>query len=239
MALCARKPISKVRCGCLWAGHKEQMMRDQLRGLKSLAGPFPPFDPEAVPGEPQDLFSVWLGDAIEAGIKEPHAMTLSTVDEKGFADARVLILKNLDDRGWHFASSSAGLKGRQIAANPYVALTFYWPLLGRQIRIRGVCLNTGTEERDTDFLARPAGSRAAALLARQSDILSDDRELEEGLREQRRRLADEPGLIAPNWAVYAVMPHDVEFWQGEEERKHMRLRYRRARTGWIRERLWP
>ncbi|MFT4003118.1 MAG: pyridoxamine 5'-phosphate oxidase family protein, partial [Rhizobium sp.] len=76
-------------------------MREELRALKSLAGPFPSFEADLMPGEPRDLFSAWLRDAIEAGIKEPHAMVLSTIDENGVPDARVLILKNLDRRGWH------------------------------------------------------------------------------------------------------------------------------------------
>ncbi|MDE1995804.1 MAG: pyridoxal 5'-phosphate synthase [Rhizobiaceae bacterium] len=214
-------------------------MKDELRSLASLAGPFPPFDPDAAAGEPRELFATWLRDAIDAGIREPHAMTLSTVDETGLPDARILILKNLDDRGWHFATTNAGPKGRQIAVNPYVALTFYWPSLGRQVRIRGVALDSGTTERDADFRARSAGARAVALLSRQSDPLLSESELDDGLRRQRQRLAADPDLVAPNWAVFVVMPHEVEFWQGDTERRHMRLRYRRDRTGWIKERLWP
>ncbi|TCR91951.1 pyridoxal 5'-phosphate synthase [Rhizobium sp. BK376] len=214
-------------------------MKDELRALKSLAGSFPSFNADATPDNPKDLFSAWLREAIEAGIREPHAMTLSTVDETGSPDARVLILKNLDERGFHFATSNAAPKGQQIAINPYVALTFYWSLLGRQVRIRGVAIETESHERDVDFLARPAGSRAAALLNRQSDVLSSDADLDAGLAEQRLRLADQPDLIAPNWAVFVVMPHEVEFWQGNEEGRHQRLRYRRDRGGWIQERLWP
>jgi pyridoxamine 5'-phosphate oxidase len=214
-------------------------MKDELRALKSLAGPFSPFDTDDAPGDPKDLFSIWLREAIEAGIREPHAMTLSTVDEAGSPDARVLILKNLDERGFHFATSNAGPKGRQIAVNPYVALTFYWSPLGRQVRIRGVAIETASAERDADFVAKPAGSRAIALLDRQSDVLSSEAELDAELDVQRERLGDDPDLVAPHWAVFVVMPHEVEFWQGNEERRHRRLRYRRDRGGWIQERLWP
>jgi pyridoxamine 5'-phosphate oxidase len=214
-------------------------MKTELRALVSLAAPFPAFDTETAPGEPRELFSLWLREAIEADIREPHAMTLSTVDATGAPDARVLILKNLDERGWHFASSNAGRKGRQLAVNPHVALTFYWQPLGRQVRIRGIAIAAGQAERDADFLARPLGSRVAALLARQSDVLSSDAELDGGLRRQRRRVEEDPALIAPNWAVFVAMPHEVEFWQADEERRHVRLRYRRERSGWIRERLWP
>lgn len=214
-------------------------MKEELRALKSLAGPFPLFDPDAAPGDPRDLFSNWLRDAIEAGIKEPHAMVLSTVDETGAPDARVLILKNLDDRGWHFATTNNGPKDRQIALNPYVSLTFYWPLLGRQVRIQGVALEASQPEREADFRARPAGARAAALLARQSDVLQSTAELDDGLRRQQQRIADEPDLVAPSWSLFIVMAYQVEFWQGDQERRHERLRYRREKTGWLRDRLWP
>ncbi|WFS03441.1 pyridoxine/pyridoxamine 5'-phosphate oxidase [Rhizobium tumorigenes] len=214
-------------------------MKQTLRALKSLAGPFPLFDPDAAPDEPNALFVSWLHYAIEAGVIEPHAMTLSTVDEDGCPDARVLILKNLDERGWHFATTMSGPKGRQLEANPNVALTFYWPQLGRQVRIRGTAVNAGSAERDTDFLARPIGSRAAALLARQSDVLLCPNDLEAGTGQARQHLIDDPGLIAQNWAVFCVVPRDVEFFQGDAERRHQRLLYRRVGLDWVRERLWP
>jgi pyridoxamine 5'-phosphate oxidase len=214
-------------------------MKEELRALKSLAGPFPTFDAEETPGDPRDLFSLWLREAIEAGIREPHAMTLSTVDPSGAPDARVLILKNLDERGFHFATSSAGPKGRQLALNPYVAATFYWSPLGRQIRIRGIAIATDAAERDADFRARATGSRAVALLGRQSEVLASDAELYESLERERTRLAEKPDLVAPHWAVFLIMPHEIEFWQGDEERRHRRLRYRRDRDGWLKERLWP
>lgn len=213
-------------------------MKQALRALKSLAGPFPPFEPDAAPDEPDALFVSWLQDAVDAGVTEPHAMTLSTVDEEGCPDARVLILKNLDERGWHFATTMSGPKGRQLEANPNVALTFYWPQLGRQVRIRGTAVNAGSAERNTDFLARPIGSRAAALLARQSDVLLFSNDPAQ-TAQARQRITDHPGLIAQNWAVFCVVQRDVEFFQGDAERRHQRLLYRRVGLDWVRERLWP
>jgi pyridoxamine 5'-phosphate oxidase len=217
----------------------ESDLKQRLRALKSLAGPFPPFDPGTVPDEPGALFVSWLQDAIEAGVMEPHAMTLSTVDGEGRPDARVQILKNLDERGWHFATTTSGPKGRQIEANPNVALTFYWSELGRQVRIRGMAVNAGSAERDTDFLARPIGSRAAALIARQSDVLLYANDLVAETAQARQHLIDDPDLIVENWAVFCVVPRDVEFFQGDAERRHQRLLYRRAGPDWVRERLWP
>ncbi|NLR97673.1 pyridoxamine 5'-phosphate oxidase [Rhizobium sp. P38BS-XIX] len=214
-------------------------MRDDLRLLKSLAGPFPAFDPDLTPDEPRELFSQWLRDAIAADIKEPHAMVLSTVDENGMPDARVLILKNLDHRGWHFATTGEGPKGRQIALNPSVSLTFYWSALGRQVRLRGVALQAETHERDADFRARATGAKAVALIGRQSDVMGSRHDLEDALRQQHRRLHEEPDLVASGWALFIVMPHEVEFWQGNSDRRHDRLRYRREKAGWIKEQLWP
>lgn len=213
--------------------------RDVLRSLKSLAGPFESFDTEAAPGTPDELFFSWLQIAIDRGIQEAHAMTLSTVDRDGFPDARVLILKNVDEHGWHFAITRGSPKGQQIDANPHVALTFYWQPLGRQVRMRGTAHDRGPEVRAADFLARPRGSRASGLLARQSDVLLDERELDIGLMAELARIDADPDLVAANWAVYAVVPHEVEFWQGNEQRRHTRLRYRRTAQGWTKERLWP
>lgn len=167
-------------------------------------------------------------------------MTLSTVDEDGWPDARVLILKDVDAKGWHFACTKESAKGRQIAANPHVALTFYWQPLGRQVRIRGAALEMSAERRDADFLARPIGSRACSLLARQSDILvGGDEELDCALNERSHQIQLDPSVISPKWAVFAVRPTEIEFWQASEQRRHVRLGYRMFDDAWIRERLWP
>ena len=217
------------------------LLKDQLRGLKSLAGPFDKFDADNAPSDPSRLFQDWLRDAIALEIPEAHAMTLSTVDTDGSPDARVLILKNVDADGWHFASTKLSAKGRQIKARPIAAMTFYWQPLGRQIRLRGDVGEMSREVCEADFLARPVGSRASALLARQSDVLEKDDALETELAEQRDRLERDPSLVSPTWAVYAVKPNEIEFWQADEERRHTRLRYRRAAgdKGWMKERLWP
>ncbi len=214
-------------------------IRELLRNLKSLPGPYKPFDITLAPANPEVLFVEWLQMAIDAGIREPHSMTLSTVDADGHPDARVLILKNVDDHGWHFAITRSSPKGHQISYKSNVALTFYWPALGRQIRIRGVAHDMGPQAQAADFLARPHGSRAGALLGRQSDVLDSDSEFEDGLAKQLERLEENPQLISPEWVVYAVRPDTIEFWQGHEQRRHIRLRYRRDGAVWTTERLWP
>ena len=112
-------------------------VRDLLRGLPVFDRPLPAFDTESVPGEPSALFLSWLHEAIDAGVSEPHAMTLSTVDADGRPDARVLILKDVDADGWQFATAATSAKGAQLAASTHAALSFHWREQGRQVRVRG------------------------------------------------------------------------------------------------------
>jgi len=214
-------------------------MRSELRALKSLAGPFPDFDPGAAPDHPEALFAIWLREAIAAGIVEPHAMALSTVDVRGAPDTRMLILKSIDERGWAFATSGKSAKAKQIEANRQVALTFYWPVLGRQVRILGLARRGSPEESAEDFLGRSREARALALIGRQSDGLTSERDVDHAIETARRTLDAQPGLVAPNWALYFVVASEVEFWQANTERRHVRLRYERETGGWSTRRLWP
>lgn len=213
--------------------------REMLRALPVLAHQMPSFEPAAAPAEPAALFADWLAEAVAAGVDEPHAMTLSTVDADGAPDARVLILKDLDAAGWHFATTSTSAKGRQLAANPRVALSFHWREQGRQVRVRGTARPAEPAVSRQDFLARPEGSRIATLVGRQSAVLADRAELDRELADIRARLAADPGLVAESHTVYTVAPVSVEFWQADRDRRHVRLRYRRTDGGWERELLWP
>jgi pyridoxamine 5'-phosphate oxidase len=212
--------------------------REMLRRLHALAGPFDKnIDDSAV--DPVPMFLDWLRAAIAAGQREPHAMTLSTVDADGFPDARVLILKDVDAGGWSFATTRAGPKGLQIAGNSNVALTFYWPLLGRQVRIRGAAKDLGPTVGADDFRARSLDARAVALMERQSEALDRPDEVEDAFRLQRARLDADAALASGHWAAYVVTARDVEFWQGSEDRRHWRLKFTRAGAGWRKTRLWP
>lgn len=213
--------------------------RAYLRGLPVLTGAGPGFDPNDVPAEPVSLFVAWLQQAVEAGVPEPHAMTLSTVDALGSPRARVLIVKAVDATGWHFAVNAVSQKGHDLAANPCAALTFYWPTLVRQVRISGTVVNDGPEASAQDFLARPPGSRAIALTLRQSQPLVDSAELEAEIEKAHRKLDDDPDFVPDEWISYVVQPHHVEFWEGAADRRHRRLRYQRHGRRWVREQLWP
>ncbi|MCI0672137.1 MAG: pyridoxal 5'-phosphate synthase [Myxococcaceae bacterium] len=214
--------------------------RKKLRELPALQGPLPRFDTDAVPAEPVALFERWLDEAIAAGVPEPHAMTVSTVDAGGYPDARVVILKDVDASGWAFASSRSSAKGAELAHRPWAALTFYWPLQGRQVRVRGPVITGTAEQSAADFLARHPHSRAVVFSGPQSQPLPSRETFERALIEAQRRVAEEPDLVAPEWTVYTVQADQVEFWQGHPHRMHTRLRYRRRADGlWERELLWP
>ncbi|MFE1168173.1 pyridoxal 5'-phosphate synthase [Nocardiopsis sp. NPDC058789] len=216
-------------------------IRDLLRGLRVFAGPLASFDPSAAPDDPVDLFVAWLGEAIEAGVPEPHAMTLATAGADGAPSARVLILRDLTDEGWSFATTTTSTKGRELADNPRAALLFFWGLQGRQVRLRGPVHLAGAEERAADFTARPLEGRVAGLHGRQSQPLDSLETVHATAEESRVRLEADPGLVPDDWGLYRLTPTEVEFWQADPDRRHTRLRYRRADVSapWERGLLWP
>ena len=214
-------------------------IRDLLRTLPVFGRPLPGFDPDQAPDDPASLFASWLGQAVDARVVEPHVMTLSTVDAHGRPDARVVMLRDVSAEGWQFTASSTGVKGAQLAANPQAALSFYWREQGRQVRVRGQVAAAEPSVSAAEFLAQSEGSRIADLVGRQSTVLPDSAELAEAMEAARQWLADAPTLVAPDHTVYTLTPAEVEFWQGDRQRQHIRLRYRRAGPGWVAERLWP
>ncbi len=215
-------------------------MRKLLRSQRVFPDEMPDFDPRMAADNPVTMFLHWLELAIRAGVPAPHAATLDTAGDRGQPSSRVLICQDVDDEGrWYFASSAASGKGRDLAVNPGAALSFWWPQQGRQIRIRGAAVPAGEQASAADFLARPPASRAEGLVGHQSEPLDDPAELDQAFREARARVLADPELVAPAWTLYALTAGEVEFWQGSPERRHVRLRYRRAGNSWTRQLLWP
>ncbi|MCF3964702.1 pyridoxine/pyridoxamine 5'-phosphate oxidase [Streptomyces fuscigenes] len=215
-------------------------LRELLRGIEVFAGDdLPGFDPADTPPAPDALFVVWLRAALAAGVREPHAMTLSTVDADGRPDARVLIVKNVDAESWQFAVHADSPKGRELAAHGSAALTFYWPRQARQVRVRGPVSAEPAERGAADFLARSPEARAEALLGTQSRPLSDLAERDRRTKESLARVEREPDLVAPAWTLYGLRAEQVEFWQGDKGRRHTRLVYLREADGWRKQLLWP
>lgn len=213
-------------------------IRKIIRQSKTLVGPFPTFNVNDIPDYPHELFFEWFRGAVDKGEHEPHAMTLSTTNHNGCPDARVLIMKDVDQHGWYFASSSQSEKGKQILVNPNVALTFYWSLTGRQVRIRGKVVEMNKDLSAKDFLKRGTLARAIALLGKQSSILNKQSEFEEAINNEIKKVKQNPNIIYPCWTLYRVCPIEVEFWQADENRKHTRVKYMLEEEKWKKNLLW-
>ncbi|MFE6333609.1 pyridoxal 5'-phosphate synthase [Streptomyces sp. NPDC057798] len=217
-------------------------LHDLLRSLRVWdpeVTALPPFDPESAPAEPLPLFASWFADAVAAGQTEPHTMSLATSDEEGRPDVRTVMLHGADASGWSFATHVSSTKGRQLAAQPFAALGFYWPVLGRQVRVRGPVTAAASADSQADLHARSTGALAAALTGRQSEVLGSLDELARVSAEAWARAQREPDVPVPTWTLYRLLPQEVEFFQGEQQRRHVRLNYRRTDEGWGRELLWP
>ncbi|MFD7457434.1 MULTISPECIES: pyridoxine/pyridoxamine 5'-phosphate oxidase [unclassified Streptomyces] len=216
-------------------------LHELLRSLRVWDVDLPSFDPSTAPDTPLPLFTAWFAEAVAAGQVEPHTMSLATTDEQGLPDVRTVMLHGADEEyGWTFATHAGSRKGRHLAARPYAALGFYWPAQGRQIRIRGPVTTAAPEESQGDLHARSTGALAAALTGRQSEELGSLRELASASEEAWDRAQREPEAPVPSWTLYRLQPDEVEFFQGDARRRHVRLVYRRSGDGgWSRGLLWP
>ncbi|GAB4083583.1 pyridoxal 5'-phosphate synthase [Myceligenerans cantabricum] len=216
-------------------------LRERLRALTTFPRQgLPELDPDAVPATPHALFVTWLDEVVAAGVLAPHAVVLSTADAAGSVHARTVILKDVTDGGWWFASQSSGPKGRDLEANPHAAMTFLWPALGRQVRVTGTATAAEPEVSRADYLARPAPSRAAGLVNRQSEPLGSLAEYGAAFADALRTVTADPSLVAPSWTSYVVAPTEVEFWQAPDGGgAHTRLLYRETEDGWSTGLLWP
>ncbi|AZM53864.1 oxidase [Streptomyces sp. WAC 01529] len=223
------------------SAHPASEFQKLLRAQRVWDVELPGFDPAGAPAAPLPLFHAWFAEAVAAGQAEPHTMGLATVAEGGGPDVRTVMLHDADERGWHFASHASSTKGRQLAARPEAALHFYWPTQGRQIRVRGRVTTAPHAEALADLHVRSTGALAAALVGRQSEVLASYGELEDASTAAWARAEAEPDADAPTWTLYVLEPLEAEFFQGDARRRHVRLRYRRARTdeAWTRELLWP
>lgn len=199
----------------------------------------PPFDPATAPAEPLPLFTTWFAQAVAAGQPEPHTMSLATSDADGRPDVRIVMLHGADADGWAFATHATSRKGGQLAARPHAALVFYWPVLGRQVRVRGPVTAAPATESQGDLHARSTGALAAALTGRQSEVLGSVEELTRASEAAWERAQREPDAPVPSWTRYHLRPDEVEFFQGDERRRHVRLNYRREEGSWSRQLLWP
>jgi len=188
--------------------------------------------------DPLLQFERWFKDALAAGVPLANAMTLATVSAEGAPDARVVLLKGVDDGAFVFYTNYESRKGRQLAARPEACLVFLWTQLERQVRIEGTVEKVPSAESDRYFSSRPVGARLSARASAQSSVVGGRKILESEMQKQKAAHGDNPPRPA-HWGGYRVTPERIEFWQGRENRLHDRLLYTRARGNWNIERLAP
>ena len=180
--------------------------------------------------DPVATFNEWMQEARAAGVDVPEKMTLATASADGQPSARMLLLKSADERGFTFFSGYESRKGRELDENPQAALVFYWQPLGRQVRVEGTVRRLSPEESDAYWATRPLRSRAAAAASRQSEPIGARDELE---AEFERQLALGEPPRPDRWGGYILEPEAIELWQHRDDRLHERIRFTRAREGWL------
>jgi pyridoxamine 5'-phosphate oxidase len=210
---------------------------EQLREEYERAG----LSEERCAPDPIEQFRAWFDEAREAGIYLPDAVVLATAGPDAVPNARVVVLRGLDARGFVLFTSYRSAKAADLESNPRAALVFHWNDLERQVRVRGPVVRLSREESEAYFRTRPRASRIAAWASPQSEVVSDRAFLEARYEEVERRFRDREIPAPADWGGYRLAPAELEFWQGRPRRLHDRLRYSRPDPAgpWRIERIAP
>ncbi len=188
---------------------------------------------------PFEQFKIWFDQAVAADILEPNAMTIATVTADGKPSARIVLLKDFDDRGFVFYTNYHSQKGIELQKCPYAALVFLWADLERQVRIEGKVELVAEVEATEYFHSRPASSQLGAWASDQSTVITDRSILDQKLQQLATEYQDTVIPKPPHWGGVRVIPQEIEFWQGRPSRLHDRLRYQLVDGEWQIDRLAP
>jgi pyridoxamine 5'-phosphate oxidase len=189
--------------------------------------------------DPIAMFSELFEEARRLGTLEPEAMVLSTADEKGRPSNRYVLLKEIDQRGFVFYTNLESRKARDLAANPYAALCFYWPLIDKQVRVEGKAERVSDADADKYFASRPRESQIGAWASTQSAPLVSRESLDRRVQEALERFEGRPVPRPPFWSGFRVAPAAIEFWTRHLARLHERALFVREDSRWVRTLLYP
>ncbi|MCC6395199.1 MAG: pyridoxamine 5'-phosphate oxidase [Bryobacterales bacterium] len=199
-----------------------------------------PLDESSVDANPLAQFRTWLQEAVEAGLREPNAMALATVDKHGAPHVRMVLLKGIETGTLVFYTNYLSQKGTDLSSNPKAEIVFYWNELERQVRVHGVAAKVSPEDSDTYFRSRPLAAQVGAAASEQSAPLADRRILVDRVAALEARYAGKEVPRPEHWGGFRLSPVWIEFWQGRANRLHDRIRYiSQKNRSWQITRLYP
>lgn len=198
-----------------------------------------PFDESHVLKSPMAQFKIWFDEAVLSGIEEPNAMTLATASGEGIPNARIVLLKEFDKKGFVFYTNYESQKGKELEKNNAAVLLFFWKELVRQVRITGNVEKTSAEESNEYFQLRPRESQVGAWASKQSCSIPDRKFLEDKFNSLAKEFEGKEIPLPLYWGGYRLVPLEIEFWQGRESRLHDRILYRLIENEWKISRLSP
>lgn len=188
---------------------------------------------------PIQQFEKWFAEAAEAQIFEPNAMTLATADKSGKPNARMVLLKGVDNNGFSFYTNYLSQKGKEIKKNPFACLVFFWGELERQVRIEGKIEKLDKETSEAYFQSRPVESQIGAIASPQSQVIASRAALEAKVNDVTKQYQGKSIPKPAHWGGYIVVPTTIEFWQGRSNRLHDRIKFVFVNNEWKLERLAP
>jgi pyridoxamine 5'-phosphate oxidase len=194
---------------------------------------------ESLPDSPFKLFGDWLDEAVGKQIQEPTAMVLSTIDQYGFPESRVVLLKELTPEGFVFFTNYNSKKSQQISVDQHVAVVFFWSEAERQVRIKGTAEKIPEAESNAYFLSRPLESQLGAWASPQSEIIESRKLLDDNFKQYQEYFRENELKKPPHWGGFLIRPEYFEFWQGRPNRLHDRIEYVLTDNKWIINRLAP